>query len=259
MKWFRHDTSAHLDEKLIVLRKRHGWEAIGVYWTLVGLCYESEGEIADYKLPIIFEANEMTNGQAIFDEMIALRLFTKTQNGFKSDRIMREIAIEKEWKEKRSEIASKAGLASAEKRAQAKKSTHVERPSTSSQHNSTTNRTIPTVPDLTNQDGSAKKVLTDDEAGRAFRQAIIENLWGDNHYADKTWDQGCQLSGDDRTNFMRKVRLVLTTVSARPNFAKKIYHEIAGLVNDKGAMASKLTPQEKQSREDFADNNDQND
>lgn len=255
MKWFRHDTSAHLDEKLIVLRKRHGWEAIGIYWTLVGLCYESEGEIADYKLPIIFEANEMEKGQIIFDEMITLRLFTKTTNGFKSARITREIEIEREWKEKRSERASKAGLASAKQRAQAKNSTHVERPSTSSQHNSTTNRTVPTVPTLPNQDGSAKKILTDDEAGARFRSLLVEQQWCDDHYAGKTWDQGCQLSGGDREEFMRKVRFVLTTVNARAPLAKKVYHEIAGLVNDRGAMASRLTPQEKQQRDDFADNN----
>lgn len=92
---------------------------------------------------------------------------------------------------------------------------------------------------ITKESGSAKKNMTDDEAGRAFRQALVEHQWCDDHYAHKTWDQGCQLHGDARTDFMRKVRLVLTTVSARPGFAKKIYHEIAGLVNDKGAMASK--------------------
>lgn len=106
---------------------------------------------------------------------------------------------------------------------------------------------------FTKESGSAVKKLTDDEAGRAFRQAIVENLWGDNHYADKTWDQGCQLSGDDRIEFMRKVRYMLAIVSRLPGKAKIVFHEISGLVNDRGAMANRLTPQEKLSREEFAD------
>lgn len=254
MKWFRHDTAAHLDEKLIVLRKRHGWEAIGVYWTLVGLCFESEGELAEYKLPIIFEANEMQHGPAIFATMVELRLFSKVKDGFRSARVTRELAIETEYKKLRSEAGRAGGQASAEKRRLAKDPTTVEQGSSSPQRSSTistTDRTLPTVPDLPNQDGSAKKVLTDEEAGARFRSLVVQQQWCDEHYAEKTWNQGCQLSGEDRAKFMLKVRKILTMVTNRPGLARVVYHELSGLVNDRGAMASKLSPQEKKAREIF--------
>lgn len=258
MKWFRHDTAAHLDEKLIVLRKRHGWEAIGVYWLLVGLCFESEGEIAEYKLPIIFEANEVPHGADIFATMVELRLFTKAKDGFRSARVTKEIAVQEEYRKIRSDAGRAGGQASAERRRQAKSSTTVEQGSSKRQRSSTISTTRPdqtgpdqTVPDLTKQDGSAKKSLTDDKAGEKFRAILVENQWCDEHYAAKTWDQGCGLRGDDRTEFMRKVRLVLVSVKARPMLAKKVFHEIAGFVNDRGAMQSKLSPQEKKAREIF--------
>ena len=104
---------------------------------------------------------------------------------------------------------------------------------------------------ITKESGSAKNVLTDDEAWARFRSLLIEQQWCDEHYATKTWDQGRELRGEDRVEFMRKVRLVVATASGRPAFAKKIYHEIAGLVSDRGAMNQRLTPQEKQAREIF--------
>jgi len=111
-------------------------------------------------------------------------------------------------------------------------------------------KTTYTKDNLTKESGSAKK-MTDDEAGARFRSLLTEQQWCDDHYANKTWEQGSALRSDDRVEFMRKVRLVVATVSARPGFAKKIYHEVAGLVNDRGAMATKLTPQEKEAREIF--------
>lgn len=125
MTWFRHDTSAHLDEKMIVLRKRHGWEAIGIDWLLVGLCFESEGAIEEYKLPTIFEANEIANGQAIFLTMVEHRLFQKRGEKFISKRVSEEIEKEKEWREARSQAGRAGGQASAESRKKAKISTTV--------------------------------------------------------------------------------------------------------------------------------------
>jgi phage replication O-like protein O len=90
-----------------------------------------------------------------------------------------------------------------------------------------------------------------DEIGRAFRRVAVENQWCDDHYADKTWDQGAGMS--ERQEFFRKVRLLLAwaNVPSRREKARVLFHEIAGFVNDRGAMQSKLTVQEKAARELF--------
>ena len=115
-------------------------------------------------------------------------------------------------------------------------------------------KTTYTKDNLTNKTEPKKKTMTDDEAGARFRSLLIEQQWCDDHYAEKTWDQGCQLSGADRVEFMRKVRYMLA-IAKLPAKAKIIYHEIAGLVNDRGAMKKALTPSERYEREEWADNN----
>lgn len=253
--WFRHDTSAHLDEKMIVLRKRHGWESVGVYWLLVGLCYESEGKIEGYKLPIIFEANEIPNGPSIFSTMVELRLFQKQGEDFTSSRVTQEIAKEKEWREARSQAGRAGGQASAQSRLQAKKPTTVEPPSSSRQRPSTistTDRTVPTVPTLPNQAG--KKLFTDDEIRQmekpflTFATDVV-----DEHYAAKTWEQGLDLPRDNKNEFARKVNVMLNSAKhqATIGFAKKMFHEIAGMVNDFGDMARHLSDEELSDREEF--------
>jgi len=80
---------------------------------------------------------------------------------------------------------------------------------------------------------------------------VVENVWGDEHYVQKTWDQGCQLPQPYRDQFFRKVAIVVRDAPrlATRSFARKVYYEIPGLVNDKGAMQSKLSPEAKAARE----------
>jgi hypothetical protein len=37
MKWFKHDSDAHRDPKIRKLRRRHGLEGVGLYWTIIEL------------------------------------------------------------------------------------------------------------------------------------------------------------------------------------------------------------------------------
>lgn len=115
--WFPHDSSAWTDEKIVVLRKRHGIAAIGMYWTLVEECYKNGGALELYKLPIICEAWEMdtADGQKIFKTMCDVRLFMVTGEIFTSRRIQEEIGKMKNFTEIRRTAGKKGGLAKASK------------------------------------------------------------------------------------------------------------------------------------------------
>ena len=79
-----------------------------------------------------------------------------------------------------------------------------------------------------------------------FRSMICseEKKWCDEGYANKTVEQARNLEPNDKTEFLRKVKLCLDWAennardpTAQEDYRKKaknIYHEIAGFVNDKG-------------------------
>lgn len=88
---------------------------------------------------------------------------------------------------------------------------------------------------------------------KKFKQLLVEQQWCDQPYADKTWDQGCSMS--DRDEFFRKVALLLAwaIVPSRLGKAKLLFHEIAGFVNDRGAMRQHLTTAAQAERDEFAE------
>lgn len=98
-----------------------------------------------------------------------------------------------------------------------------------------------------------KKELSSEELERSFHELLTENGWCDEHYAGKTWSQGQSLPAANRTEFLRKVKVMLNS-GTHPRtlpLAKKLYHEIAGYVNDTGAMARGLSWQEVEARRLF--------
>ena len=40
--WFRHDSNARNDPKMVALRRVHGWEGVGIFWALVELLREQQ-------------------------------------------------------------------------------------------------------------------------------------------------------------------------------------------------------------------------
>lgn len=99
--------------------------------------------------------------------------------------------------------------------------------------------------------------FTDEQVGtmgRDFKRVTVERQWFDQAYADKTWDQSRLLSPDDRREFYRKVVLMLTW-SRLPKYAERartLANEIAGFVNDRGAMERVLSDKELAERRRFA-------
>jgi phage replication O-like protein O len=99
------------------------------------------------------------------------------------------------------------------------------------------------------------KEENDERTGVSFKEILVREQWCDEHYADKTWNQGLALRSPHRENFFRKVGVVIS--SARHDrtkpFAKKVYHEIAGMVNDFGDMARHLSTPELIDRDGYSD------
>ncbi len=50
--YFSHDSNARNDEKILMLRARHGWTGYGLYWALVEMMFETKGTCLSHsKLP----------------------------------------------------------------------------------------------------------------------------------------------------------------------------------------------------------------
>lgn len=99
-----------------------------------------------------------------------------------------------------------------------------------------------------------EKIIEIDE--NDWKRTVLENEWCDESYADKTWSQYLALSQSDREEFRRKsgVMLICAKHHRTQGKGKVIFHEIAALVNDRGAMQRKLTPQEIEDRKEFSEN-----
>lgn len=98
-----------------------------------------------------------------------------------------------------------------------------------------------------------RKPTTNEPTQQQFAAVVEEHGWGDPVYVEKTWTQGMNLAADNRTEFLRKVRVVLNSAKHPKTLglARKIYFEIAGLVNDRGDMERRISPQELAARELF--------
>jgi len=97
--------------------------------------------------------------------------------------------------------------------------------------------------------------VSDGELERRWKAAAIEHGWCDGPYADKTLAQARDLPRKDRDEFLRKVRVMLNSAThpRTRGFARKVYGEIAGLVNDRGPMRRVLTGSEQDERRKFAE------
>jgi hypothetical protein len=98
---------------------------------------------------------------------------------------------------------------------------------------------------------------TDEATEREFRAAAQAEGWCDRHYLDKTLTQLHALSREHRAEAFRKMRVLANAYRSQSDrtrkLAKRLFHEIAGFVNDHGHMERSLTDQEIALRRQFAE------
>lgn len=107
-----------------------------------------------------------------------------------------------------------------------------------------------------NEKSSRFQNMSDEELGNAFKVTVLRNGWWDEGYAEKTWDQGIKLPRENKTEFRRKVSVMLNMAqrSSLHGRVRTLCNEIAGFVNDKGAEKM-LTEKEQVARQQFQEGN----
>lgn len=73
MLWFRHDTNARSDDKLVRLQMDHGMAGIGIYWCIIEMLYEQMGSMRLQCERIAFELR--THSETVSDVLQKYELF----------------------------------------------------------------------------------------------------------------------------------------------------------------------------------------
>lgn len=113
--YFPHDINAHNDEKILVLRARHGMDGYGIFWIIVEMMHETkdgyldpvlvaEGMSYQYKIDITLINRVITT-------CIDIGLFRKRKNKITSRRVQQNKKELEEYRKKKS-LAGKKGMIS---------------------------------------------------------------------------------------------------------------------------------------------------
>ena len=93
--------------------------------------------------------------------------------------------------------------------------------------------------------------------GEKFREIGMELAGWDEHYAQKTWDQRLNLRTENREKYYQKAYRIVMFYGRKGDrvraLTKKMCYEIAGMVNDLGAMEQTLDDAEIRRREEFSE------
>jgi len=114
---FLHDSNASDDPKLIRLRLKYGWEAIGLYWALVERMRDNKGykiKISDCDvIAVRLQPIKEIDIRELVDSCIneAISLFSSDGIYFWSDSLLDRMKKYDEWKKKKSEAGIKGNNA----------------------------------------------------------------------------------------------------------------------------------------------------
>lgn len=111
--WFRHDSNARNDHKMVKLRRLQGLEGIGFYWCLVEALRESE----NYKLPVSAIEDfcyEFRSDRKVFESICSCGLLEVSQGGeFFSPSLLSRMKRWDEIRAKRAKSGQRGGKAKA--------------------------------------------------------------------------------------------------------------------------------------------------
>ena len=111
--WFKHDFRAREDKKLLKLKMKYKSSApIGIFWQLVEMIYENEGEM---ELDIELLAFQLSESEDMIKDVIE-QCFILSDEGLTHETIIEQLELRKENYEQVVQRNSKAGKASAEAR-----------------------------------------------------------------------------------------------------------------------------------------------
>ena len=241
--YFRHDATASSDGRLLKLRGKYGYEGMGVYWHIIETLYLNDGSMDTDALRSLFDRNT-----DVLEYCVSIGLLVEKDGAYSSQRL----TIEIDYRMEKSEKAKKSIAKRWRKEAKKPIDTNVIR--TNNQRNTNVILGEERKGEEIILKKPKKDLLSDDDTEKKFYKLIIEQQWCDLHYADKTIKQLHDLRTERRDEVFRKMRVALNSAnhSSTLPLAKKIYHEIAGQVNDFGAMEKVLDGKEAAKRRELA-------
>lgn len=114
--YFSHDQNARNDEKMLVLRARHGMGGYGIYWIIIEMMHETDDGYLDIDLiteGLSYQYNiDITELNTVITTCISVGLFLKGENNEKkitSKRVQKNKKELQEYREKKS-LAGKKGM-----------------------------------------------------------------------------------------------------------------------------------------------------
>lgn len=112
--YFPHDQNARNDPAIVKLRRKYGWEGYGIYFAIIEILHEQQGQIAQDDLDDIRYALNIENVE-FFNNVITMlyqvKLLVITDGFLKSDRVLENLKLAEEKRTKRSR-AGKKGMRS---------------------------------------------------------------------------------------------------------------------------------------------------
>lgn len=114
--WFRHDSNARNDERMLALRAHFGWEGYGIFWGLIEMMRESsDGGIPNDLAVIKMGLNiSSTHAEEVLEQVlnrcsdIGLTVFSDDRKRVFSPRLRREIEDYNDTRKKRVEAGKKS-------------------------------------------------------------------------------------------------------------------------------------------------------
>ena len=181
---------------------------------------------------------------------VEIGLLVEKDGMYSSSRLNIEIAFRMEKSEKAKKSANKRWRAEAKKPKDANAMpTHSERNTNAMLGEERRGEDIIKEKPKRNDD-EKRETMSDEETEKQFMPIAVE--FSDEHYADKTVKQLHDLRGERRDTVYKKMRVVINCMKGkRLGLAKKIFHEIAGMINDFGAMEKNLDAKELANRREF--------
>ncbi|MBT9175595.1 MAG: hypothetical protein DDT22_01275 [candidate division WS2 bacterium] len=108
--YFSHDSNARNDEKILMLRSKHGWEGYGLFWALIEMMFEAKETCLSHNkvegIAMSFNI-DITLLQSVINTAITEGLFESNKDKFWSNSLRERKSRFYELREKRSQAGKK--------------------------------------------------------------------------------------------------------------------------------------------------------
>lgn len=249
--YFPHDENAANDERLLKLRAQFGnAEGYGMWWMLLEHLVRNQGYLEGDAVGVLSISYGLDSKKVaqFLEFCVSVRLIEKDKKGLFNSRLMEHINLMNKKIEGGHEGA-KRRWGSRKKGIRTPNNSPIKTPNAEERIGE--DRREDDIKKPTKK-AENKTMMSDEETEKLFYPIAVE--FSDAHYADKTMKQLHDLRSERRDEVYRKMRVAINSAKhpATHGLAKKIFHEIAGAVNDFGAMEKQLDAKEAAQRREFA-------